>query len=176
MVARTPADAAKTFRESLQQALDCVVDARLNVDGYRPSGRQANLYTADLNGGLPVPFGRGSGLHLVVVINYRIVEDVPNADLWIVRIAKYEYAIVDREEQEILAYHWHPGTRGSVPWPHLHLGSVALSDQYKHLRKTHVRIGPVSLGDVLWFAIHELGVQPTPRRAHSWENILTRDW
>ena len=157
----------------MQQALDCVIDGRLNVDGYRPSPDDAP-YTADINGGLSVPFGRGSTLSLLVIIRYQLIDEGGDRDLWTPRTTGYEYAIMDRDEREIIAFHWHPNARSSVPWPHLHMGTVLLSATYKGLHKAHIRTEQVALPDVLWFAITELNVPPTRRHVDNWENVLAR--
>ena len=93
-----------------------------------------------------------------------------------VRAASYRYRLLDANEREILAYHWHPIGVSPITYPHLHLsGRLAPLDLGP--REDPVRLGgmhlptggPVTLADVVRLLITEFGV--IPRRA-DWEQIL----
>lgn len=175
MPGRTPQAAARAFRESLQRSLDCVVDARLNIDGYRPSQSADVPYTADVNGGKPTPFARHPDLRLVVIIKYLVVAENNDRGPWAPRVVKYEYALENPDGGEILAYHWHPNARNAQPWPHLHIGEAILAPPHKDLSNTHVRTGRVALEDLLWYALHDLKIPPTRRHIGNWEDVLRRE-
>jgi hypothetical protein len=72
------------------------------------------------------------------------------------------------EGPEIVAYHWHPGRRSPIDFPHLHLGAGSGVDR-EELHKAHLPTGRVELEDVLLMAIQEFGVRP---RREDWEEIL----
>ena len=150
------------------------MDAHVNFEGYHPSS-EGETFSATLERGDPVPFARRQNLQLVVVVLYSIVPASDNPRQWITSVKQYEYAIENETGQEILAYHWHPNSRNTPPWPHLHIGSAVLHANYKDLHKAHVRTERIALEDVLWFAINELKVPPTKRREHDWRDVLAQE-
>jgi hypothetical protein len=82
---------------------------------------------------------------------------------WKVKTAAYAYSIEEWEtEAEILTFHWHPQTPGSVPWPHLHIGG--------DIKKLHVPTGRIALEQVVRLAI-DMGA--TCRRS-DWDTVLTQ--
>lgn len=92
-------------------------------------------------------------------------------------IASYAYALNDRSERELLAYHWHPDSKSSpIQTPHLHLSaSLVVPNPGREatalpLDKLHLPTGLVSLTAIVRMLIDEFGVQPlTPR----WRERLT---
>jgi hypothetical protein len=82
--------------------------------------------------------------------------------------AGYYYALRELEGSEIVAYHWHPGRRSPIDFPHLHLGAGSGIGR-EELQKAHVPTGRVDLEDVLLMAIREFGVRP---RREDWARIL----
>jgi hypothetical protein len=69
------------------------------------------------------------------------------------------FSLDDANDQEILAFHWHPDSRSSITHPHLHISAGARVG-YAPLQKAHVPSGHVALQEVLRFAITDLGVEP----------------
>jgi len=95
---------------------------------------------------------------------------------WSVRSTAYFCDLVDRDQREILAYHWHPATDGPS-FPQFHLTGrlpaigvgpgvtpVALGDM-------HLPTGHVSFASVVRLLIEEFGIAP---RRSDWQAILER--
>lgn len=86
-----------------------------------------------------------------------------------VGVVAYVYGLLDRNETELLAYHWHPGGEFAGPDPpHLHV-SVALRPAVPSgdrallpLDKLHLATGGVSLAAFVRMLIEEFGVRPLP--------------
>lgn len=87
----------------------------------------------------------------------------------------YQYRLLDRDERELLVYHWQPGDAYRGPDdPHLHVSAPllaqvnALHRQSIDLDKLHLATGRVSLASVVRMLITEFRVAPSvttgPRR------------
>jgi hypothetical protein len=110
-----------------------------------------------LGGGNPVRLRGQHSLSLVLVQRYVIVTAASSTPGWTVETAAYEYALLQADGRELLAYHWHPTGRSPIVWPHAHLSApVSPID----LTKGHAPTGPVGLPAVLRWAISDLGVRP----------------
>ena len=169
LVARTPKDAVDAFAAAYQQAIGCLVQARVNVEGYRPIDLP---YRADINGGRFVLIGRGSPLGLIVVLRYRLSNEESNRRAWGVRVASYEYTLTEQTGREIIAYHWDPLARSPITTPHLHLGPAS-GDVWRPLSQAHFPTGPIAIQDVIRFAITQLGALPQPSHPN-WDVVLQR--
>lgn len=75
---------------------------------------------------------------------------------------------MDRDEVEILSYHWHPSGRSAVTWPHLHLGQAGIG-HHATLLAAHMPTGRVALEEVIRLAIVDLGVEP---RRRDWPDVI----
>ncbi|MBA3450076.1 MAG: hypothetical protein H0T18_02555 [Chloroflexia bacterium] len=90
----------------------------------------------------------------------------------------YEYRLLDRDERELLVYHWQPGDEYQGPnYPHLHV-SATLSAQISaidrrsiDLDKLHLATGHVSLAAVVRMLITEFQIAP---RRPDWREMLDR--
>ncbi len=90
----------------------------------------------------------------------------------------YEYRLLDRDERELLVYHWQPGEAYlGLDHPHLHV-SAALSAQINavdrrsmDLDKLHLATGRVSLAAVIRMLIVEFRIAP---QRPDWSAILQR--
>ena len=109
-----------------------------------------------------------SRLRLRLEQYYRIVEQDPPRNEWLVVVVGYDYAVYDYDEREVLLYHWHPGGSSPVSAPHLHLGIGAQVGR-RDVREAHLPTGHIPLQGLLRVLIEEMGVQP--RRA-DWNMIL----
>jgi hypothetical protein len=82
-----------------------------------------------------------------------------------IEIRMYRYALLGRDEKELLAYHWHPKSAGP-DYPHLHVSASlnaqadALTRRTIDLDKLHIVTGPVSLQAVVRMLITEFQVRP----------------
>jgi len=168
LAARTPAQAVRTFAGAFQQACSCLTLARFNVESYRPLDLPAP-YHAELQNGQSVPLG-GSSLRMLAVLRYCIVPEAGVPGSWLVRLAAYDFELLDDDDREIIAYQWHPQGRGPVTWPHLHIGPAA-GDLWRPVSRAHFPTGPIIVSEVIRLAIREFGVPP--RRA-DWEAVLQR--
>lgn len=83
------------------------------------------------------------------------------------RVVGYDYALLDRDGVELLAYHWHPGRGGLGPdAPHVHVsaalrpGRASGDAAILPLDKRHLLTGPVSLAGFLGMLVGEFGIAP----------------
>lgn len=161
MAARSSSEAVNEFVELLRRSLSCVTTAVLDVrGGYHPSDYP---HAATLNNGNPIRLRGSRQLGLLMSLQYYVVEDTGSPSSWVVRTAAYYFALTDKDDREIIAYHWHPAGRSGVTWPHMHLG--ASISRESTLAKVHLPTGRVSIEQILRMAIMELDVQP-----------LRKDW
>jgi len=151
---RNPAEAVRAFVEPLSLAVSCVTRSVINIS---PGGRGVGggPHAASLDHGQAVPL-KDCDLALSVGLQYEIIEvDDPERGPYKVSTRAYVYTLRQRDESEILAFHWQPGVSGP-PWPHLHVGTCALKPGHLLDRKKHVPTGRVALEDVIGLAI-EMG-------------------
>ncbi len=90
----------------------------------------------------------------------------------------YQYRLLDRDERELIVYHWQPGDAYLGPdAPHLHVSASlsaqtsAIDRQTIDLDKLHLATGRVSLASVVRMLITEFGVAP---QRHDWVETLDR--
>lgn len=148
----------------------CQAVVTVSKGGYGPS---TGVHAVTANRGEPILLNTTSApmkrLGLTVGMWYEIVEQsgTRRANRWRVRTSAYEYSLVDDKYQEVAAFHWHPGGRSLVGWPHLHIGSALSYSTY--LTDAHLPTGRVAFEQVVRLLIEDLGVGP--RRA-DWERTL----
>lgn len=88
----------------------------------------------------------------------------------------YSYRILDRERNEILAYHWHPAGASRVTQPHLHLSNkinpidVGRGQEPLALADLHIATGPIDFAAVVRMLIEEFDVQPL---TDGWRDALS---
>lgn len=91
------------------------------------------------------------------------------------KTVSYEYRLLDREEREILAFHWHPVGLSHVTDPHLHLSSrlnpidMGRNQDPLPLAGIHIPTGFVTLEDLVRLLIAEVGICP---RRPDWDAVL----
>jgi len=122
------------------------------------------------------------GLGLSLDLTYRVHQLPATRHGWAVSESSYYYALLDRNQREILAYHWHPHVEG-MTYPHLHVSSGAvhgdvleragLSEQANALRAdlaaAHLPTAPTALESVLWLAIAQFSAAPL---RSDWRRLL----
>lgn len=80
----------------------------------------------------------------------------------------YGYSLMDAADRELWAFHWHPEGPSPERKPHLHLGSVILSDTSPFSNKAHLPIGRVTFENAIRW-VFQSGVAP----AHGdWDSRL----
>ncbi len=154
MAGRTPAQAVQAFIDPLSRAASCVTRAVINISpgGYAPRG---GPHAASLGHGQAVPL-KDCDLAISAGLQYDVVwTDDEDRGPWKVTTRAYVYALRQRDESEILAFHWQPGVSGP-PWPHLHVGTCVLQPDHLLDRKKHIPTGRIALEDVIALAI-EMG-------------------
>ena len=143
MAARTPRQALEEFLEPFSRSASLISSRPFLATGFRPTTEPQSLGFAPRDVVVPLdsPLGR-RGVGLIASHLYRLVDDDGDpAQRWHARSAGYVYAVVDRDERELVAYHWHPEATGP-DFPHLHLSG----------RLPELELGggfrPVALGDM----------------------------
>ena len=97
------------------------------------------------------------------------------SETYVTSVVSYTYRLLDLDEHEILAFHWHPVGLSDVVDPHLHLSSrlnpieMGRNQEPLPLVGVHIPTGFVTLEDVVRLLITEFGI--TPRR-DDWDNLL----
>lgn len=102
-----------------------------------------------------------------MLVTYTFGESTRNPVGIDVRVLNYFYHLYAGDENELIAFHWHPGRKSQPDFPHLHVTSRPGPVRIE--RKHHVPTGYVSLQAVIRFAIEELGVRP---RRPDWGQVL----
>jgi hypothetical protein len=97
-------------------------------------------------------------------------------------VTRYVYRVLDLDDQELFAFHWHPVGVSDVRTPHLHVSAaraVSLARQSGspgldelNLGKLHFPTHRIGVGELVRFLITELGVRP---RRPDWESVLERN-
>lgn len=96
-------------------------------------------------------------------------------DEYVTNVVLYTYRLLNIEEREILAFHWHPSGLSDVTDPHLHLSSrlnpidMGRNQDPLPLAGMHIPTGFVTLEDVVRLLITEFGVRP---RHSDWDTVL----
>lgn len=170
----------------MQRAVACVTREVLGGRAYQAGDRPFVMAFLRTEGGHlrenSAPLGRRPTLLLSLRHQYRFVhvpEDVERGP-WAVTTLGYSYELLDKNEQRVVAYHWHPDP--SIPatypaFPHLHIGRLFAhpglpADFRVHasaLVRAHLPTDRISIESILRLAIRELGVEPLNER---WERVL----
>ncbi|MGI8642914.1 MAG: hypothetical protein ACR2LS_02220 [Thermomicrobiales bacterium] len=112
----------------------------------------------------------------VARLEYRVHPSVDGGADFEAHTTNYRYHILDRDDREILAYHWHPNSVSPVTEPHLHLSGrlrpldVGARDVPVPLGEMYLPTGMVTLVQVVRLLITEFDVEP---RRPDWEAVLS---
>lgn len=152
MAGSTPKKAVAAFLRPLQLVISC----------FSTTAHLAHIGEYGLNGGpyafVVQPFKLpGSDLYFAASMNYTIVEAEGERGPYKVKTTAYQYVFTDEDENELLAYQWHPDS--TVRFPHIHIGSSSKIAQ-KTANKIHLPTGRIALEQVLRLAVEEFGVKP----------------
>jgi hypothetical protein len=145
---RTPTAAREAFLAPLRQSLSCITSAQLYVSHARPGDKEALTLSDDPLSLRSAVLGK---IQLTLGHQFRVIED--EAHGYRVTTAAYNYALLNEEGQELIAWHWHPESR--VVRPHLHIAADPLT------HKIHIPTARVTIESVLRLLVDELGVSPT---------------
>src|SRR5262249_11568026 len=160
--------------DGLRPVVACVTDRPLFASRVMSPGDRFGVAFRPFD--RPAPVSLRSGDRLLFFVDLTIEIGVESPRDHSVRIFAYRHHILDRDEREILAFHWHQEGKSRMRSPHLHLssaigpvplpgGSIVTLDQM------HLPTGFVALGDVVRLLVVEFGAVP---RRDDWEAILNR--
>jgi len=153
----TPKEAVEGFLRPLRRVVSCVTPHIPNVrSGYHPSDRPHTVVIGD---GRPVALAGPGLLNLRLAHYYRIIRVPDDRRPWKVRTAGYLYALDDSNDQEIIAYHWHPEGNSPMLFPPLHLGAGA-GCQRAELTTAHCPTGRVPVEEFVRMVILDFRVEP----------------
>ena len=159
----------------MNEALGCVTPGRLFIPGARRI-ETGLVYALVLNAARPVRLPASVPLLFSAGHKVRIERTATTAKpVFDAQTVEYWYRFATTDEREIVAFHWTPETvqPGERRYPHLHVGSVMLSERTPVLpgrfNNAHIPTGLVSLAAVIRFGIEESGVR---RLRQDWERVL----
>jgi len=138
---RNPYQAVQSYRSSLQRAVSCATSPVIlagSAQGYRPGSEHRLAPGPEEAVRLP-----GADISLSAQVFARLSEQAGQAS-WTISTFGYSYVLREPEGPEILAYHWHPGRRSPIDFPHLHLGAGSGVER-EGLQKAHIPTGRVEL-------------------------------
>lgn len=188
MAGKTPEEAVDDFVEPLRETLACILTGTVFGSGNAVGRRHGlTLYTE----GQPSPnvarlsTHGGEGDLLFQLVHLYADVPVPRGDqrgAYEVRTSFYHYRILDREENELVVYHWEPEGISPVRMPHLHVPaapSLVLpqragsrqSSEKTHLGKFHLPTGWITIEAIAELLIRDFKVDP---RNSNWEDVLRR--
>jgi hypothetical protein len=110
-----------------------------------------------------------------VTLSFEVVVPEDVSHQYTTRIVSYEYRLIDHDDREILAFHWHPVGLSDVVDPHLHLSSrlnpieIGRNQESLNLADMHIPTGFVMLEDVVRLLVAEFGIAP---RRDDWHDLL----
>lgn len=151
MAHRTPTDAFRHFRLSVQDSIACFAHSRVTGTTHRADERGQ----LTLNYGKPLELNSNTRkIEIECVIGYRI-EKVVVGSGWQVSTLGYIHSVTV-DDEPIVEFHWHPDDTSNIWYPHIH---PRLAGGGRHRGGMHIPSGHVFVEDVLIFA-HERGAVP----------------
>jgi len=157
---RTPKEAADNFIDFFKESLSCL--SSQIVHAYQQSQHLYKIYYD--------PYAEVSAIndrnyYVSITQIFRAIPDPEDAKQYKARTQEYSYRLLEtREEDEILAYHWHPNDPG-VKYPHLHIHEV---------RRIHFPTSRVCLEDFIGLLFRDYDVKPNLSHAEC-KRILTKN-
>jgi hypothetical protein len=176
LVARRTEEAVDAFLTRLRRTAGCITDQPiLAPTGHDPSGRREAIFVPRTES---VRLRTASGNRIVLFqigIDFIVTRPGDSITSYAISVVSYEYRLLDHDEREILAFHWHPVGLSAVVDPHLHLSSrlnpieMGRNQEPLPLGDMHILTGFVTLEDVVRLLISEFGIRP---RHADWDAIL----
>jgi len=164
MTARSADDAADALVANVRAIARCITDRPIVTITERRPERIVRLTFGPAS--QPVALRSSIGNHHIgLAINEEYILERASGSANLRRRAYY-YRILDRDEREILAYHWHPHGRSAVAAPHMHLsyqiqpldlGSGSAPVPWADL---HIATGAVALADIVAMLIDDFRIDP----------------
>lgn len=165
MAGRTPADAFREFRESIQRAIACFAHTGVTGTSQKPG----DIGILTVNRGKPLSLSAtGCQIQVTCSISYTLRQTSPKQPgSWRVSTVGYVHSVYLDEELAV-EFHWHPDDGSNIWYPHIH---PRLAGSGRDRGGMHIPSGRVLVEDVLTFA-HERGAVPLK---DEWENIVSRN-
>lgn len=171
MPGRTPAEAVKAFLEPIEKALACVATAKITVPrgGLSPQVEQHHQWTINDGAGVEL-LTDGPDLFLFAAMYWKVITDERDGyGPYRVKTLGYDYSLVQGENTELWAIHWHPSGRSWEKHPHLHLGDALLARTAPVSSKTHLFTGRMTFENAIRWAV-DFGAEPL---YDDWQDRLT---
>lgn len=161
MAGKSPREAADNFVHFLKETLSCVSDHFLSA--YQQSSKLYKVYYEPY---AEVVGSDGVIYRLSVTQIFRVVPLTETKGEYKAQTQEYSYRLLDAagDENEILAYHWHPHDPG-VKYPHLHVRAA---------HRIHFPTSRVCLEDFILLLIRDYKVETQLPHAE-WKAILDKN-
>lgn len=148
MPVRSPQAARERFLAPLRRSLSCVTSALVYAPaGKRPGDVEALALSEDPLWLRSASVGR---IQFLLGHEFKVVQE--GRKDFRVTTTGYRYHLLDEDDRELIAWHWHPDAGAGYPHIHVPAGLVT--------RKAHIPTGRVSIESVLRFLIDDLRVRP----------------
>ena len=175
MTARQPEDAVDTLLAATKVSARLITRRPVIASGRRSTGATIRVLFAPE--GDPILLrSRASGrsfLFLMVLDN--VITTSADQPRFTTLPTTYIYQVLDRDKNEILAYHCHPLSRSTVTEPHLHLSDKVRPIDLGRglsplpLADLHLATGPMTLAHIVRMLIEEFEVDPLD---DNWHGVL----
>jgi hypothetical protein len=157
----SPKDAANNFAHFLRETLSCITPQF--VSAFQQSDK---LYKIWFEPYARVTTTDGGSLYISVTQIFRVVPHPETQGQFKAKTQEYSYRLLgdQNQEEEILAYHWHPNDF-DVKYPHLHVRSAP---------RVHFPTSRVCLEDFVLLLIRYYNARPKLPHA-KWRGILDKN-
>ncbi len=146
---RAPHEARDALRGWLASVVRCLTTAHLLIEPVSGTegvfGFGARRY---------VHLRGRDALWLRVAHSYRLYQDEAG---WVARTVSYSYEVRLGDRQEIIAYHWHPGSGRPDGAPHAHFRTLR---EPVALEKAHFPTGGITFAAIARLLIEDCGAEP----------------
>lgn len=117
------------YLRPLEQALGCIASERFAAIRWTPF-EVGRAYSLVLNRDVPEPVKSNALLSFATAQVFRIGKGAScDPTSYRVQVVRYRYAISTADGREVLGFHWTPEEDADmITTPHLHVGSVNISD------------------------------------------------
>lgn len=162
---RTKAKALDRYKSVLQKSLTCLSPTLIWNTAAAERGERGEFVLLLSDSPLRLNRLESEPLYFTATQNFHMEKDHRFTGEWKVKTDRYEYTLSfsPNLSPELLAWHWHPGSK---PEPHLH---AHLEGPDPRLDKVHLPTGRVAFEEIVRCLIQDLEVRPARQ---NWENVL----
>ncbi len=156
MPGKNPAEAVREYIQPLQRSLSCLSKHVLRPSGYDPD----LLHVVTLSEtSAAVLTGSNELLHFSFLQQFSVVRS-RTSSTYHIRTRSYFYSLEDRNNQEIIAFHWHPEETEDITFPHLHICAAAGHRIRQEILDIHFRTDRLAFEEFCQLMIAEFAVIP----------------